>query len=76
VRGPAQLRHSISPGPVATQPLLDRGPEATAKLVAKIPLGRLGQPAEIADVTLYLAASSPAFPLGQDIVVDGGYVIQ
>ena len=68
--------NSISPGPVATQPLLDRGPEATAKLVAKIPLGRLGQPTEIADVALYLAASSPAFLLGQDIVVDGGYVIQ
>lgn len=86
----------LSPGPIATDPLRDRGlrsmrdlygdaPVATADDLQdlpvwnadkadKLPIGRLGTPEEIADVALYLAATSPAFLLGQDIVVDGGYL--
>ena len=40
-----------------------------------LPAGRLGRPEEIAELALFLAASSPAFLQGQDIVIDGGYII-
>lgn len=42
----------------------------------KLPIGRLGEPDEVANVALYLAATSPAFLMGEDIVVDGGYLLQ
>jgi 3-oxoacyl-[acyl-carrier protein] reductase len=41
----------------------------------KVPAGRFGEPEEIAEVALYLATTTAAFLMGQDIVVDGGYII-
>lgn len=68
--------NAISPGPIATGPTLVRPAEVTRRRVEQyIPMGRLGEPEEIADLALYLASSSPAFLQGQDIVIDGGYVI-
>jgi NAD(P)-dependent dehydrogenase (short-subunit alcohol dehydrogenase family) len=68
--------NAISPGPIATGPILARPPEETRQRVEQyIPAGRVGEPAEIADLALYLASSSPAFLQGQDIVIDGGYII-
>ncbi len=45
-------------------------------LVDRVPIGRLGEVEEIAEVALYLATRSPPFLVGQDIVVDGGYVLR
>jgi len=68
--------NAISPGPIATMPTLVRPPEVTRKRVEQyIPAGRLGEPEEIAELALYLASSSPAFLQGQDLVIDGGYII-
>jgi NAD(P)-dependent dehydrogenase (short-subunit alcohol dehydrogenase family) len=68
--------NAISPGPIATMPTLNRPPEVTRKRVEQyIPAGRVGEPEEIADLALYLASSSPAFLQGQDIVIDGGYIL-
>ncbi len=67
--------NAISPGPIDTQRSLVRTPELTRELLAKVPLGRFGEPAEIADLAFYLASSSPAFLQGQDIVIDGGYIL-
>lgn len=47
-----------------------------SELVARVPMGRLGKVDEIADVAFYLAVESPDFLMGQEIVVDGGYLIQ
>jgi NAD(P)-dependent dehydrogenase (short-subunit alcohol dehydrogenase family) len=50
-----------------------RDPESTrAKLPRDIPLGRLGQPAEIADLCVYLLSDAAAFITGADIPIDGG----
>jgi NAD(P)-dependent dehydrogenase (short-subunit alcohol dehydrogenase family) len=69
--------NSISPGPVATQYILDRSArepeEAARRLKAYVPLGRLGEPAEIAEVALFLATTSATYLQGEDICVDGGY---
>jgi NAD(P)-dependent dehydrogenase (short-subunit alcohol dehydrogenase family) len=67
--------NAISPGPIDTQRSLVRTPELTRELLARLPLGRFGTPEEIADLAFYLAFSSPAFLQGQDIVIDGGYII-
>jgi NAD(P)-dependent dehydrogenase (short-subunit alcohol dehydrogenase family) len=69
--------NSISPGPVRTQFIIDRSAgepeEAARRLKAYLPLGRLGEPAEIADVALFLATTSATYLQGEDICVDGGY---
>ncbi|MFN9120557.1 MAG: SDR family NAD(P)-dependent oxidoreductase [bacterium] len=70
--------NSVSPGPIKTQPLIDRlrtEPEEMARRVSQyVPLGRLGEPGEIADVVFFLATDAPAFLQGEDICVDGGYI--
>lgn len=69
--------NSISPGPVRTQFIIDRSArepeEAARRLKTYVPLGRLGEPAEIADVALFLATTSATYLQGEDICVDGGY---
>lgn len=50
-------------------------PEATrAALIARQPLGRLGQPAEIARAVVYLASDDASFITGSELVIDGGIV--
>ncbi|WP_214323047.1 SDR family NAD(P)-dependent oxidoreductase [Nonomuraea sediminis] len=46
--------------------------QARAGLVARQPMGRLGQPGEIADAALYLASDAAAFITGTELVIDGG----
>ena len=48
--------------------------EARAALVARQPLGRLGDPAEVAAAALYLASPEAAFCTGTALVIDGGIV--
>ena len=67
--------NAISPGPIDTGRSLARSPELTRQLMDRVPIGRFGEAGEIADLAFYLAASSPAFLQGQDIIIDGGYVI-
>jgi NAD(P)-dependent dehydrogenase (short-subunit alcohol dehydrogenase family) len=45
---------------------------ARAGLVARQPMGRLGNPAEIAAAALYLASDDAAFITGSELVIDGG----
>ena len=42
------------------------------KLTFDIPLGRLGQPAEVADLCVYLLSDAAAFITGADLPIDGG----
>ncbi|WP_191060741.1 SDR family NAD(P)-dependent oxidoreductase [Geminicoccus harenae] len=41
--------------------------------VAKVPLGRVGQPIEVADLILFLASPASDLITGDDIMIDGGY---
>jgi gluconate 5-dehydrogenase len=64
--------NAISPGPFLTevnQVMASEMAEATAR---KVPLGRFGQPHELAGTALYLASDASSFLNGHAIVVDGG----
>jgi NAD(P)-dependent dehydrogenase (short-subunit alcohol dehydrogenase family) len=69
---------SICPGTVDSPwvgRLLDEAPDPVARrseLVARQPLGRLGDPAEIAKAVLYVASDDAAFMTGSELVIDGG----
>jgi len=49
---------------------------ARAELVAKHPLGHLGEPDDVAYAVLYLASEESKFATGTELVVDGGYTAQ
>ena len=69
--------NAVSPGPIATgyhQARLQGHDEARAALLAEVPMGRFGEPGEIAEVILFLATSEGQFIQGHNLVVDGGYI--
>ncbi len=49
--------------------------EARTALLDQIPLGRLGSPADVADVVTFLASDMAGYITGQVLVVDGGMVM-
>lgn len=73
--GPAGIRaNTLSPGVIETEfakPITADSKLATARL-AKTPLGRFGQPYEVAGAVVWLASPAGAFVSGQNIVIDGG----
>lgn len=73
--------NAICPGTIDTPSLADRiaaqgdAEKVRAAFVARQPMGRLGQPNEIAGMALYLASDESAFVTGQTFVIDGGWSI-
>ena len=68
--------NSLSPGATETGRLLAhyQTMEAVRRaLVPLHPIGRLGQPEDLADAALFLASDESAFVTGHDLIVDGGY---
>src|ERR1700719_3698434 len=62
----------LSPGPTET-PLVNRQPpQAIARIVSTIPMGRMGAPEVIAKVALFLASDDSSFVTGLELFVDGG----
>jgi 2-keto-3-deoxy-L-fuconate dehydrogenase len=49
--------------------------KARADFIARQPLGRLGQPAEIAALAVYLASDESSFTTGTAVVIDGGWTL-
>ena len=65
----------IHPGPTETDALLGADPKFLEELRQMMPVGRVGQPSEIADVVALLAAPTSGFITGATINVDGGFSI-
>jgi 3-oxoacyl-[acyl-carrier protein] reductase len=62
----------VAPGYVRTQ-LTDALPEeATATMLANTPLGRLGEPEDVAGTVRFLCSDEAAFITGEVVLVDGG----
>ncbi|MBK5263992.1 MAG: glucose 1-dehydrogenase [Alphaproteobacteria bacterium] len=69
--------NSIHPGIIATPMVLeDQADETSAAVVAATPLGRMGQPIELANGVLFLASDEASFITGTELVIDGGYLAQ
>ncbi|MDR1535279.1 MAG: SDR family oxidoreductase [Planctomycetota bacterium] len=64
--------NAICPGTTDTDILKDYTPEARERLRQRIPLGRLGVPADIAAAASYLAASESGFVTGLMLDINGG----
>lgn len=74
--GEAIRANSISPGAIETNRLLQRTPtmeQVRERMVPLHPIGRLGQPEDIANAALYLASAESSFVTGSDMLVDGGF---
>ena len=70
--------NSVHPGPIVTD-MTRAGrndPERLATMLARIPMGRYGEPEEVAHAVLYLASDESAFVTGSEVVVDGGWTAQ
>jgi len=62
----------LSPGPIKT-PLTGRqSPDAIARIVSTVPMGRMGEPDEIARAALFLASDDSSFVTGIELFADGG----
>ena len=71
--------NSVHPGPIVT-PLNEERYRAHPELVelsaSRVPLGRRGQPEEVAYGMLYLASDESSFVTGSELVIDGGWTAQ
>lgn len=67
--------NSVHPGFIAT-PILEqaRGTEIWDAMTAVTPLGRLGEPEEIAAGVAYLASDDASFVTGSELYIDGGFL--
>ncbi|MDQ0396488.1 SDR family NAD(P)-dependent oxidoreductase [Labrys monachus] len=71
--------NGIAPGYIRTAQALSKehslGPEGLEAAAKFIPLGRTGEPEEVADVAVFLASEAARYITGQVIVVDGGLLV-
>lgn len=66
--------NGVAPGTVATPAILALPPELQERNAALIPMGRIAQPIEIADATLWLLSDQASFVTGTILSVDGGFL--
>ena len=70
--------NSVHPGPIVTAMTERRraDPEHYKLMLSRIPLGRFGEPDEVAYGVLYLASDESTFVTGSELVIDGGWTAQ
>ena len=70
--------NSVHPGPIIT-PMTEVGradPQRYRTMLSRIPVGRYGQPQEVAYGVLYLASDESSYVTGSELVIDGGWTAQ
>lgn len=74
--GPRRIRvNSINPGMVETEGTVSAGfigSDFEKQILAQVPLGRTGQPGDIADVAVFLASNDSRWLTGEKLVASGG----
>lgn len=68
--------NAIAPGYIETDMIRSVKPEIMQSIVAGIPVGRLGQPEEIARAVVYLAADESGFITGETLSINGGQYME
>jgi NAD(P)-dependent dehydrogenase (short-subunit alcohol dehydrogenase family) len=67
--------NALCPGPVNTPLLIElfaKDPERAARRLIHVPMGRFGEPEEIANAVLFLASDDASFVTATTFMVDGG----
>jgi NAD(P)-dependent dehydrogenase (short-subunit alcohol dehydrogenase family) len=76
---PSGIRvNCVCPGAIRT-PMTAQGmsdPERLKRLISVVPMGRVGEPEEIAEAVVWLCSDATSFVTGHTMTVDGGYVAQ
>ena len=67
--------NAVAPGFIATEMVQQMPEKILESMAARVPLGRLGQPREIADAYLFLASDEASFISGAVLRVDGAIVV-
>jgi NAD(P)-dependent dehydrogenase (short-subunit alcohol dehydrogenase family) len=62
----------VSPGPINTPLVNGLSAGVIARMLSTIPMGRMGEPVEVAKAVLYLASDDSSFVTGIELFVDGG----
>ena len=68
--------NAVSPGYIATEMVKSVKEEIMKQIVSQIPVGRLGQPEEIARAVLFLAADQAGFITGETLSINGGQYME
>jgi NAD(P)-dependent dehydrogenase (short-subunit alcohol dehydrogenase family) len=66
--------NAVAPGTIATEALVELPEDYVAPMREAHPIGRLGEPAEVANAILFLASDEASFVTGAILPVDGGYL--
>ena len=67
--------NAVLPGNIRTPGFDDVGPEHRRRMLAAIPLNRLGEPEDVGWAVRFLASREAAYVTGQTLIVDGGQVL-
>jgi NAD(P)-dependent dehydrogenase (short-subunit alcohol dehydrogenase family) len=76
--GPSIRVNAVSPGMIRTaltEPWFEFLPHEEDRFLHSTPLGRIGEPEDIADVVVFLCSEDARFITGQNLVVDGGLTL-
>ncbi len=73
-RGTASVRaNAVAPGFIKTRMVDSIPPKVADGIIARTPLGKMGEPADVAEAVLFLASDAAGFITGQVLRVDGGF---
>ncbi len=67
--------NAVAPGFIATDMTAALGEEILTEVRKQIPLGRLGDPQDVADAVLFLASDAASFITGHVLTIDGGLTV-
>jgi NAD(P)-dependent dehydrogenase (short-subunit alcohol dehydrogenase family) len=66
------IKREANPGPISTPVVSRQSADAIARIVSTVPMGRMGEPDEVAKAALYLESDDSSFVTGIELFVDGG----
>jgi 3-oxoacyl-[acyl-carrier protein] reductase len=67
--------NAIAPGPILTDMMAEETEEWAARKLAELPMGRFGQPHEVAPTAVFLASDDSSYYVGQTLCPNGGDVM-